>query len=79
MSSGIPPPETAIYWVDEPAVFEIRDGIGRCTVRSGGHTFEFRGTVNTVLHTMASASQAYAGHVGKSAADVVLFRRGGKR
>lgn len=67
---------SAIYWLDEPAEFYIKDGIGCCTVKSGGLTIELRSTTTTMLSGMGNASRAYVESLANRAvAKVLPFRQ----
>jgi len=59
--------ERAIYWLEEPAQFDVPGGIGYCTIRSGRRVFEFRSTVEIMLAGMANASSAYGAHLAEIA------------
>jgi hypothetical protein len=58
--ASLPVSETAIYWMDQPAVVEFVGGVCRCTITSGGVAFEFRCSKGTMLKATLAAAQAYA-------------------
>jgi hypothetical protein len=65
----------AIYWLDEPPEFYVKDGYSFCTMRSDGKTIELRSTTPTFLVGMGNASRAYvASLAAATVAQILPFR-----
>lgn len=65
----------AIIHMDQPAEFEIRDGIACCTITSGGETIEYRSTIKTAQIGAAAWAIAYARHMACEAGRIIPFVR----
>lgn len=66
--------EQGLYWLDVPVEFEIGDdGIAKCTIRSGGLTFELRSTIHTAQAGAGSWALAYARHLARAAGQIIRF------
>ena len=73
--ASMPSEEHAIYWLEEPAEFEIIDGVACCTIRSGGVIFKFRSKVTTAQSGANSWACAFAAHLTRQVASVIQFPR----
>jgi hypothetical protein len=52
-------PTVAVYWVDEAADVEIRDGLACWTLHSGGVEFHLRGTPAVLLESIRRSMRVW--------------------
>lgn len=60
-------------WLDEVPTFEIIDGVGHCTMRSGGVAYEMCFSLATMYAGLANAGLAMEQHAQRRGAKVIAF------